>query len=78
MLANFAPDELRNNYRGWPHVLMFWVKTAWFYSFTRPQPRRLLLSARGFAAALRGELLTLEELSAESLVLQIRACRGKR
>jgi rhamnopyranosyl-N-acetylglucosaminyl-diphospho-decaprenol beta-1,3/1,4-galactofuranosyltransferase len=64
---NHSPSDLkhycmaRNNtlnlrdYRGWPHVLMFWVKTAWFYSFTRPQPRRLLLSARGFAAALRGD-----------------------
>ena len=39
---NFTPSELkaycmaRNNtvnlrtYRGWPHVLMFWVKTVWF------------------------------------------------
>ncbi len=64
---NHSPSDLkhycmaRNNtlnlrdYRGWPHVLMFWVKTAWFYSFTRPQPGRLLLSARGFVAALRGD-----------------------
>ncbi len=64
---NHSPSDLkhycmaRNNtlnlrdYRGWPHVLMFWVKTLWFYTLTRPDPRRLLLSLRGFAAALRGD-----------------------
>ena len=64
---NHSPSDLkhycmaRNNtlnlrdYRGWPHVLMFWVKTLWFYTFTRPDPARLRLSVRGFAAALRGD-----------------------
>ena len=64
---NHSPSELkaycmaRNNtvnlrdYRGWPHVLMFWAKTGWFYTVTRPRPRRLWLSARGFVAALRGD-----------------------
>jgi len=64
---NHSPSDLkhycmaRNNtlnlrdYRGWPHVLMFWVKTLWFYTLTRPDPRRLLLSVRGFGAALRGD-----------------------
>ena len=64
---NHSPSDLkhycmaRNNtlnlrdYRGWPHVLMFWVKTLWFYTVSRPDPRRLLLSARGFLAALRGD-----------------------
>ena len=47
---NHSPSDLkhycmaRNNtvnlrtYRGWPHVLMFWTKTVWFYLFTRPPP----------------------------------------
>jgi rhamnopyranosyl-N-acetylglucosaminyl-diphospho-decaprenol beta-1,3/1,4-galactofuranosyltransferase len=64
---NHSPSDLkhycmaRNNtvnlrdYRGWPHVLMFWAKTLWFYTLTRSDPRRLLLSGRGFAAALRGD-----------------------
>ena len=64
---NHSPSDLkhycmaRNNtlnlreYRGWPHVLMFWAKTAWFYTVTRPDPGRLRLSLRGFAAALRGD-----------------------
>ena len=64
---NHSPSELkaycmaRNNtvnlrdYRGWPHVLMFWVKTFWFYLFTRPQPSRIALSARGAYAGLRGD-----------------------
>ena len=64
---NHSPSDLkhycmaRNNtlnlrdYRGWPHVLMFWGKTVWFYTVTRPRPRRLWLSARGFVAALRGD-----------------------
>jgi rhamnopyranosyl-N-acetylglucosaminyl-diphospho-decaprenol beta-1,3/1,4-galactofuranosyltransferase len=64
---NHSPSDLkhycmaRNNtvnlreYRGWPHVLMFWVKTAWFYTLTRRDPRRLGLSLKGFAAALRGD-----------------------
>ncbi|WP_243057947.1 glycosyltransferase [Nocardioides sp. SR21] len=64
---NHSPSELkaycmaRNNtvnlrdYRGWPHVLMFWAKTIWFYLFTRRQPGRIALSARGAYAGLRGD-----------------------
>jgi rhamnopyranosyl-N-acetylglucosaminyl-diphospho-decaprenol beta-1,3/1,4-galactofuranosyltransferase len=64
---NHSPSDLkhycmaRNNtvnlrrYRGWPHVLMFWVKTLWFYTFTRPLPRRLPMSARAAYAGLRGD-----------------------
>lgn len=64
---NHSPSDLkhycmaRNNtvnlreYRGWPHVLMFWVKTVWFYLFTRPRPARIAMSARAAAAGLRGE-----------------------
>jgi rhamnopyranosyl-N-acetylglucosaminyl-diphospho-decaprenol beta-1,3/1,4-galactofuranosyltransferase len=42
-------------HRGWPHVLMFWAKTLWFYSLTRRDPGRLRLSAQGVVAALRGD-----------------------
>jgi rhamnopyranosyl-N-acetylglucosaminyl-diphospho-decaprenol beta-1,3/1,4-galactofuranosyltransferase len=42
-------------YRGWPHVLMFWVKTVWFYLLTRRQPGRIATSARAAAAGLRGD-----------------------
>ncbi len=64
---NHTPSELkhycmaRNNtlnlreYRGWPHVLMFWAKTVWFYVFTRPQPGRVVTSARAAWAGLRGD-----------------------
>jgi rhamnopyranosyl-N-acetylglucosaminyl-diphospho-decaprenol beta-1,3/1,4-galactofuranosyltransferase len=64
---NHSPSDLkaycmaRNNtlnlrdYRGWPHVLMFWAKTMWFYLLTRPDPRRLALSARAAYAGLRGD-----------------------
>jgi rhamnopyranosyl-N-acetylglucosaminyl-diphospho-decaprenol beta-1,3/1,4-galactofuranosyltransferase len=64
---NHSPSDLkhycmaRNNtvnlreYRGWPHVVMFWGKTLWFYAFTRRDPARLRLSGRGFVAALRGD-----------------------
>jgi len=64
---NHTPSELkhycmaRNNsvnlrdYRGWPFVLMFWVKTLWFYLFTRRQPRRIPMSARAARAGLRGD-----------------------
>jgi GT2 family glycosyltransferase len=64
---NHTPSDLkhycmaRNNtvnlrdYRGWPHVLAFWLKTVWFYLFTRPQPGRIALSARGALAGLRGD-----------------------
>ena len=64
---NHSPSDLkhycmaRNNtvnlrdYRGWPHVLMFWAKTVWFYLFTRPQPSRLGMSFRAAYAGLRGD-----------------------
>ncbi len=64
---NHSPSELkgycmaRNNtvnlraYRGWGHVAMFWVKTLWFYSLTRPEPARLGLSVRAAYAGLRGD-----------------------
>jgi rhamnopyranosyl-N-acetylglucosaminyl-diphospho-decaprenol beta-1,3/1,4-galactofuranosyltransferase len=64
---NHSPSDLkhycmaRNNllnlreYRGWPHALMFVAKTVWFYTFTRPSPRRLALSARAMWAGLRGD-----------------------
>ena len=64
---NHSPSDLkhycmaRNNlvnlrdYRGWPAALAFVAKTAWFYAFTRPDPARLLLSARAMYAGLRGD-----------------------
>ena len=64
---NHTPSDLkhycmaRNNtlnlraYRGWVHVLLFWLKTVWFYLFTKPQPARIPLSARAAAAGLRGD-----------------------
>jgi rhamnopyranosyl-N-acetylglucosaminyl-diphospho-decaprenol beta-1,3/1,4-galactofuranosyltransferase len=64
---NHSPSDLkhycmaRNNtvnlrrYRGWPHVLMFWAKTLWFYTITRPRPGRLPMSARAAYAGLRGD-----------------------
>jgi rhamnopyranosyl-N-acetylglucosaminyl-diphospho-decaprenol beta-1,3/1,4-galactofuranosyltransferase len=64
---NHSPSDLkhycmaRNNlvnlrdYRGWPVALAFVAKTVWFYSFTRPDPGRLLLSARAMLAGLRGD-----------------------
>jgi len=64
---NHSPSDLkhycmaRNNlvnlrdYRGWPSALAFVAKTVWFYSFTRPSPARLRLSARAMWAGLRGD-----------------------
>jgi rhamnopyranosyl-N-acetylglucosaminyl-diphospho-decaprenol beta-1,3/1,4-galactofuranosyltransferase len=64
---NHTPSDLkhycmaRNNvlnlrdYRGWPFVLMFWLKTIWFYLLTRPQPGRIVMSARAAYAGLRGD-----------------------
>ncbi len=64
---NHTPSDLkhycmaRNNtvnlrtYRGWPHVLAFWLKTVWFYLFTRRAPRRIPMSARAALAGLRGD-----------------------
>ncbi|WP_364517849.1 glycosyltransferase family 2 protein [Nocardioides sp. LML1-1-1.1] len=42
-------------YRGWVHVLLFWLKTVWFYLLTKPQPARVPLSARAAVAGLRGD-----------------------
>lgn len=42
-------------YRGWVHVLLFWLKTVWFYLLTKPQPARIPLSARAAVAGLRGD-----------------------
>ena len=64
---NHSPSDLkhycmaRNNllnlrrYRGWPHASAFVAKTVWFYTFTRPQPRRIALSLRAMYAGLRGD-----------------------
>ncbi len=64
---NHTPSDLkhycmaRNNtvnlrdYRGWLFVLMFWVKTLWFYLFTRRQPRRIPMSVRAARAGLRSD-----------------------
>lgn len=64
---NHSPSDLkhycmaRNNvvnlrtYRGLPHVLAFIVKSVWFYSFTKPSPSRLRLSAEGIVAGLRND-----------------------
>ena len=43
------------DYRGWVHVLLFWIKTIWFYLFTKPQPARIGLSAQAAYAGLRGD-----------------------
>ena len=52
-----ARNNLLNlrDYRGWPHALAFVVKTVWFYLFTKPQPGRVVLSARAMYAGLRGD-----------------------
>jgi rhamnopyranosyl-N-acetylglucosaminyl-diphospho-decaprenol beta-1,3/1,4-galactofuranosyltransferase len=64
---NHSPSDLkhycmaRNNlvnlrrYRGSAPAAAFVAKTAWFYTFTRPDWRRLLLSAQGMRAGLRGD-----------------------
>ena len=64
---NHTPSDLkhycmaRNNtlnlrtYRGWPHVLLFWLKTLWFYLLTKPRPGRIAMSARAAVAGLRGD-----------------------
>ena len=63
---NHSPSDLkhycmaRNNlvnlrrYSGWPYALAFVAKTVWFYTFTKPRPGRLWLSARAMTAGLRG------------------------
>lgn len=64
---NHSPSDLkhycmaRNNtlnlrdYRGWPHVALFWLKTVWFYLLTRRRPRRIAMSARAAYDGLRGD-----------------------
>jgi rhamnopyranosyl-N-acetylglucosaminyl-diphospho-decaprenol beta-1,3/1,4-galactofuranosyltransferase len=64
---NDSPSDLkhycmaRNNlvnlrdYRGPLHALAFVVKTAWFYSFTRPSLSRLRLSAGAMRAGIAGD-----------------------
>ncbi len=64
---NHSPSDLkhycmaRNNlvnlreYYGIGHALAFVAKTVWFYSFTRPTPGRLALSAKAMWAGLRGD-----------------------
>lgn len=64
---NHSPSDLkhycmaRNNtlnlraYRGWLHVVLFWLKTVWFYLFTRPHPARIPMSAKAAYDGLRGD-----------------------
>ena len=64
---NDSPSDLkhycmaRNNlvnlrdYRGPLHALAFVVKTAWFYTFTRPSLSRLRLSASAMRAGIAGD-----------------------
>ena len=64
---NDSPSDLkhycmaRNNlvnlrdYRGPLHALAFVVKTAWFYTFTRPSLSRLRLSVRAMRAGIAGD-----------------------
>jgi rhamnopyranosyl-N-acetylglucosaminyl-diphospho-decaprenol beta-1,3/1,4-galactofuranosyltransferase len=42
-------------YSGLVGVLAFVSKTVWFYTFTRPDVRRLRLSAEAIAAGLRND-----------------------
>ena len=64
---NDSPSDLkhycmaRNNlvnlrdYRGPLHAAAFVVKTAWFYTFTRPSLARLRLSVRAMRAGIAGD-----------------------
>jgi rhamnopyranosyl-N-acetylglucosaminyl-diphospho-decaprenol beta-1,3/1,4-galactofuranosyltransferase len=64
---NDSPSDLkhycmsRNNlvnlrdYRGPLHALAFVVKTAWFYTFTRPSLSRLRLSVGAMRAGIAGD-----------------------
>ena len=64
---NDSPSDLkhycmaRNNlvnlrdYRGPLHAAAFVVKTAWFYTFTRPSLARLRLSLRAMRAGIAGD-----------------------
>lgn len=63
---NHSPSDLkhycmaRNNtvnlltYHSPLHAAAFWAKTAWFYTFVKPSPHRLRLSARAIVDGLRG------------------------
>ena len=62
---NHSPSDLkhycmaRNNtvnlvtHHGLLHAAAFWGKTAWFYTFVKPDPQRLRLSAQAILAGLR-------------------------
>lgn len=64
---NHSPSDLkhycmaRNNtvnlmtHHGPMHAAAFWAKTAWFYTFVKPSPHRLKLSAEAITAGLRGD-----------------------
>jgi rhamnopyranosyl-N-acetylglucosaminyl-diphospho-decaprenol beta-1,3/1,4-galactofuranosyltransferase len=64
---NHTPSDLkayclgRNNlvnlktYKGWPHALAFVAKTAWFYSFTRRDAKRLRLMLGAMLDGVRGD-----------------------
>lgn len=64
---NHSPSDLkhycmaRNNtvnlltHHGPLHAAAFWAKTAWFYTFVRPSPKRLVMSARAISDGLRGD-----------------------
>ncbi|MGZ4452088.1 MAG: glycosyltransferase family 2 protein [Nocardioides sp.] len=64
---NHTPSDLkhycmaRNNllnlrdYKGWAYALAFVLKTLWFYLFTHPEPKRIVLSVRAWIAALRSD-----------------------
>ncbi len=64
---NHSPSDLkhycmaRNNlvnlrrYRGRLHAFAFVAKTLWFYTFTKPDPRRLALSLKAMVAGARGD-----------------------
>ena len=71
---NHSPSDLkhycmaRNNvvnlrdYVGWHGVAAFAVKTVWFYTVTRPDPRRLRLSLRAMWAGVRNDFAGHQEL----------------
>lgn len=42
-------------YRPIPRAMLFWFKTAWYYTFTQPNLRRLMLSAKAICAGIRGD-----------------------
>ena len=64
---NHSPSDLkhycmaRNNtvnlltHHGLLHAAAFWAKTAWFYTFVKPSPKRLALSVQAISAGLRND-----------------------